>query len=246
MYDLGKLTAWVDLSTKCNAKCPQCHRTDRRGLMKVDWLEETSWSLSDFKKAFPKESLGLYENFQFCGTWGDPLMNKDLSKILKYLIDNSTATMEVNTNGSLMSEEWFWDLGKYCGDRLLILFCIDGCDQETHERYRQNTKLEKVLSNMRTLAMTNARTCSFTVVFKHNENEIYDIAEMAKENGADDVIFIPSNRFYLGSTNFPYFKNGVEINLEKIEGEKDLAYGRFHGTDDASMEKLKRLLDEKQ
>ena len=41
---------WLDLSTYCNASCPQCHRTDKNGLDKVEWLPLVKWSLEDFVK----------------------------------------------------------------------------------------------------------------------------------------------------------------------------------------------------
>ena len=51
-YKEGELIMWLDISTHCNAGCPQCHRTDVHGLGKADWLPLVQWSLDDFKKAF--------------------------------------------------------------------------------------------------------------------------------------------------------------------------------------------------
>ena len=34
-YEKKRLGMWLDLSTYCNAKCPQCHRTNADGLEKV-------------------------------------------------------------------------------------------------------------------------------------------------------------------------------------------------------------------
>ena len=44
---------FLDISTKCNLKCPQCHRTDPIGLGPVSWLEPSDWTVDMFKKAFP-------------------------------------------------------------------------------------------------------------------------------------------------------------------------------------------------
>ena len=49
LYKDKKLKAWIDLSTYCNAACPQCHRTDPRTSNKVDWLPLIQWSLEEFK-----------------------------------------------------------------------------------------------------------------------------------------------------------------------------------------------------
>ena len=53
MYSTQRLQVFVDLSTLCNAGCPQCHRTSVNGLGKQDWLPMVQWSLEEFKTAFP-------------------------------------------------------------------------------------------------------------------------------------------------------------------------------------------------
>ena len=40
----------VNITNLCNARCPQCQRTDRNGLGIVSTLPLTTWSLNDFKK----------------------------------------------------------------------------------------------------------------------------------------------------------------------------------------------------
>ena len=71
IYDLTKKPiAWIDLTTYCNAGCPQCHRTNPNGLGKVDWLPLVQWKLEEFKQAWPVESLNTISKFEICGTWG--------------------------------------------------------------------------------------------------------------------------------------------------------------------------------
>ena len=76
-----KLKVSLDLSTYCNAACPQCHRTSTDGLGKVDWLPLIKWSLEDFKRQFPEDSMNSLKRFEICGTWGDPMMSKDIGKL---------------------------------------------------------------------------------------------------------------------------------------------------------------------
>ena len=78
-WNNSKITK-IDLSVTnfCNAGCPQCDRTNPNGCGTDDWLPLTQWSLQDFKKAFPKDSLNQLGELQFCGTWGDPMMLKDI------------------------------------------------------------------------------------------------------------------------------------------------------------------------
>ena len=111
LYDDGKLRLWLDISTHCNAKCPQCHRTNADGLAKVDWLPLISWSIEQFKAAFPPSTFEHIEEVQLCGTWGDPMMNKDVDQIVYYILESSNNLhVIINTNGSIRNEEWWWTL----------------------------------------------------------------------------------------------------------------------------------------
>ena len=139
---------WLDLSTYCNASCPQCHRTDKNGLGKVDWLPLIKWTLDDFTKKFPPGSIDYVKEFEICGTWGDPIMSKDIGKIIKYIVDNSQAHISLNTNGGMRTPEWWEDLGSYCKERLLVHFDVDGTTNEMHQKYRRGVDLQTVLDNM--------------------------------------------------------------------------------------------------
>ena len=85
----------IGITNYCNAGCPQCHRTNPDGLGTFDWLPLTSWTLEDFKRAFPTfENINIVE---FCGIWGDPVMAKDIFEICEYIIDNSDCKIEILT-----------------------------------------------------------------------------------------------------------------------------------------------------
>lgn len=208
----------INITNYCNARCPQCHRTDTDGLGKVDWLPLTSWSIDDFKKKFPKETLDDVADYSFCGTWGDPMMAKDIEKIVEYIIDNSKSTITITTNGSIRDEEFWWNFGIKCGNRLSVVFDIDGVDEDMHQKYRRGASLEKVLKNMNTLSQTPATTLSQSIIFKHNQDYKEDILKLAKNNGSENHEFCISNRFYFDNklNDKFHFKNEVG-ELEYLE-----------------------------
>ncbi len=196
-YRRGDLIMWVDLSTYCNAGCPQCHRTKLIGHTTEDWLPLVQWSLQTFVEAFPINTLHHYARWEFCGTWGDPLMNKDLFGIVQYIIDNSTARIQINTNGSIRDANWWWDFGVMGGNRLQVWFDIDGTTQDMHSLYRQKTNLDKIKENVEAYCATNAEACAMTIVFKHNQDYLWDIHDMIRGLGVKGkLIFAESNRFY--------------------------------------------------
>ena len=210
------INIWLDLCTHCNAGCPQCHRTDPNGLKKQSWLPLIQWSLDMFKKAFPIESLNLIYEFQICGTWGDPIMNKDIYKICEYVIKNSECLVTLNTNGSLRDEFWWYSLGHLCGDRLNVFFDVDGTTQEMHSLYRQNTNLQKILDNMKALS-SHSNATVYTIKFKHNQDFIEDIQKLVSNYGCTEFYAVPSNRWESMSTlSFTDQKNEKFI-IEKID-----------------------------
>ena len=212
-----QLNVWLDLSTFCNASCPQCHRTDTSGLGKVDWLPLIKWSLADFIKKFPAGTIDQVQRFEVCGTWGDPVMSKDLAEICHHIIDHSQAYISINTNGGMRSPQWWEDLGNYCGDRLTVHFDIDGIDNEMHQKYRRGVDLQTVLENMEALSNTPANPGAFIILFKHNQHAAREIRDLATMYGAKFHYMIKSDRF-LANDKFRFTnEHGKEEWLEEMD-----------------------------
>ena len=230
-YNKKTLGMWLDLSTYCNAKCPQCHRTNADGLEKADWLPLIQWSFDEFKNMFPEKTLQHINHFDICGTWGDPIMNKDIFKIVKYIMDNSRARVLINTNGSFRNPDWWWELGLLgkAEKRITVMWAIEGITQEQQCFYRQDTNLNLILENMETFSLAGGLSQVFTVVFKHNEKDLYNIAEMVKGRGAEDIFFVQSNRFY-ENNKFKFIdKTGMEKALERTTlKDSDFYWNTFH------------------
>ena len=91
-YKQSDLILDVELTTHCNARCPQCSRTNEFDVTKrKKWLPLIQVTISDFKKWFPIINI---KHFHFSGKYGDPGMCKDLKEIVKYIINsNKTTTM---------------------------------------------------------------------------------------------------------------------------------------------------------
>lgn len=244
-YDDKELIVWVDMSTYCNAACPECHRTNPNGLGKVDWLPLVQWSIHDFKKLYPPKTMEHIHRFDFCGTFGDPVMAKDIHEILTYIAENSECKLQIHTNGSMRQDDWWWDMGVLFKDRLEVIFAIEGTNQEQHSFYRQKTDLFTVLNNMESIAATKSYVSVFCVVHQHNKDSLYDIAEMCKDAGAGMIWFCPSNRFYKGTgkTQFKFIKDGQIHYLEKPDVDYDSpVFNRgFNLTNVRDMQQLKQM-----
>ena len=219
-YKNKVLTLDVELTTRCNAKCPQCSRTDQNNkLNKKNWLPLDSVSISRFKKWFPIETLNHIKNIHFSGTFGDPGMCKDLFQIVKYVILKTTCDVSINTNGSMRDELFWWKLGAISDNRLHIIFDVDGTTQEMHSKYRRGTNLKKILNNMKAVSETNTKVSVFTVLFKHNQDHYDNIKKLAKEYGCESFDYVESSAF--GDNPIYEFENedGVPEVLVQITRE---------------------------
>lgn len=240
-YEKRNIGMWLDLSTYCNAKCPQCHRTDANGLQKVDWLPLIQWSFEEFKKIFPPKTLLNINHFDICGTWGDPIMNKDIFKIVEYIMDHSKASVLINTNGSFRNPDWWWDFGLLGKNRITVMWAVEGITQDQHSLYRQDTNLELILENMEAFSLAGGYSEVFTVTFKHNEDDLLAISQMVKTYGAKNIFFVQSNRFY-ENNKFKFIdKSRVEKTLEKTTREETDFYWRsWHLYDNEHMEMIRK------
>lgn len=217
-YNVSSLSLDMELTTFCNARCPQCSRTDEfNNLNKKKWLPLTQISISKFKKWLPPEDISHIRNFHFSGTYGDPGMCKDLYKIVCYIIDNSTTTtISINTNGGMRNTDFWWDIGAKGQDRIKIIFDVDGINQEMHEFYRRGVELSRVLDNMSAVLQTPATVSVLTILFKHNEEYLEQIQDMCRNMGVKNFDSVEANNF----RNGPIYKfndeQGQEVKLEQI------------------------------
>ena len=194
--DIEKLTVYLDLSTYCNAGCPQCNRTNwyAGGLNKNVWIPNVMWNLDRVKRAYPPGS-NIFKA-TICGTWGDPMMVKDIDKIIYYFLENDVE-ISLNTNGSLREPMWWYTLGRNMNEYDVfskITFDIDGIDNEMHARYRRKTVLDKVLENMESFTLGGGMARAHCIVFEHNEKYLKEIRDLALEKGAREIDFQKSNR----------------------------------------------------
>ncbi len=194
------LNIMLDVTTRCNAGCPQCHRTDPMGLNKASWLPDINWTLEEFKQALPEKLCNHIYNYDFCGTWGDCLTNPDILPMVKYIKENAHPEVSIciNTNGSLRNEEFWWDLGVAGGKNLQVVFCVEGTTQEMHENYRQFTFLDKIFNNMDMLSNTPATIRTQTLVWKHNEHCLPEIEKLCMDHGSVRHHFVATDRWHDG------------------------------------------------
>jgi len=173
----------LELTSKCNAACPACKRTQLNIKGK---LEINDIVLTDLQKAF--ETIDLEDaDIRFCGILGDPCVHNDIESISKYFIDNKKARVNIYTNGGMQTPKFWANLGYISKinstkhrQGLTVKFAVDGLE-DTNHLYRRNVNWGKVWANMTAYSQAGGFGIWNFVIFKHNEHQIDQALKKAKE-----------------------------------------------------------------
>ena len=192
LYEVKKLKSIeVELSSNCNAACPQCPRNNFGGET-LSTLPIQNWTLQQFKQHFDSSLIRSLQEFYFCGTYGDPLMCKDIVEICKYVKSvNEKCRIGIHTNGSLRDKETWLQLAKHTD---FVAFAIDGL-ADTNHLYRRHTSFDKILFNAHTFIKAGGTAKWDFIVFKHNQHQIEQARQLAFLNGFEEFNSKKTSRF---------------------------------------------------
>jgi len=209
----------VELSSYCNAACPMCPRYYQGSEIVRPDLELAQISLDQFREWFNPALVAKLNNFMFCGTVGDPMMAKDVVKIIDYVYEhNENIYMTINTNGGIRKESDWAHLGaisKKCGRRLRVIFSIDGLE-DTNHLYRRNVEWKTVMRNAKAYIDAGGKAEWDYLIFKHNEHQIEEAGKLSKEMKFFN--FVPKK-----ALGFEYVNNDL-VRVAALNKEGDFQY----------------------
>jgi MoaA/NifB/PqqE/SkfB family radical SAM enzyme len=213
----------LELSSKCNAACPQCPREDKLIKKFLD-KEKNEITLEKIINWFPKEFLENLKFISFKGTYSEPIIANDFYPIVEYFIKNTTADIKIHTNGSLRKSEFWAELGKLLHNRGMVTFGIDGLE-DTHSIYRVNTSYEKIINNAKEFIDNGGRATWQFIIFKYNEHQIETAKKIATDMKFYSFSLIASPRFE-SSKSFVLNKKGDLI--EKSDSYEAPTWDSIH------------------
>jgi radical SAM protein with 4Fe4S-binding SPASM domain len=191
----------IDTINICNLRCPLCPTgLDMPGRKKG----RMEWDL--FRKII--DDLGEYALTVVLHNWGEPLLNKDIFRMISYVRQRRIKTI-VSSNLNILNEEGAAALVASGLDELIV--SLDGVTAETYGQYRIGGSHPQVVQNIEMLVRIRAAQGSRRpriiwqyLVFKHNVHEVPEIRGMARRLGVDDVRIVsaqlggPGQTPYLG------------------------------------------------
>lgn len=177
----------IDIGIHCTLQCSECQRTifkkQKRSIPGRDMTIEQFDKISNFFKG---------RRINFCGTFSDPIFNKDFIEMLKLCKDKNIKPF-VSTAASHKPEEWYikaFEANKHA----VWIFGIDGLPHESH-LYRVNQDGEKLFNIMLKAKSLNIITVWQYIAFNHNKNSIEEAREIAIKNQIFfDVIYTTRNK----------------------------------------------------
>lgn len=189
----------IEPTTSCNLQCPECPSGLRSFNRPTGMLSYENFIniIDQLKKKL------IYLNLYF---QGEPFLNKDFCKMVKYASDAKIYT-STSSNAHFINKKLAEEIVKSGLDRIII--SIDGVSNETYIKYRKGGNLNKVLDGTVNLINAKKQLRSSTpfiiwqfIVFKHNEHEIETIKKMAKNYNVNRLNIKTAQIYNTNNTNF--------------------------------------------
>jgi MoaA/NifB/PqqE/SkfB family radical SAM enzyme len=181
----------LELTSRCNAACPQCPRSLNEGITNPD-LPLTELSLSDIKRVFEPRLIRQLRHIYLCGNYGDPMMAHDTLDVLRYFrMVNPRLHLTMHTNGSGRNSAWWAEAATLLN---VCRFGVDGLE-DTNHIYRRNTHWEVIMASVDSYISAGGVAEWDYLVFAHNEHQIQKAAQLAIEKGFRKFFVKRTSRF---------------------------------------------------
>jgi MoaA/NifB/PqqE/SkfB family radical SAM enzyme len=182
----------IEISTHCNAACPQCPRNNYGGKT-IENLPLINWDLADLKRALDIDFVQQLELVYFCGTYGDPLMNPNLVEMCAWLTEtNPTLKIGIHTNGGVGRKETFKQLANLVS---FVAFGIDGLEDTNHV-YRRNTDWNTIIENAKLYIDAGGKAVWDFIVFQHNQHQVDQAKDLSASLGFSEFNIKKTGRFF--------------------------------------------------
>jgi len=174
----------IEPTTSCNLRCPECP-SGLRSFSRPTGMLSTEIN----KKVIDELSPQLfYITYYF---QGEPFLNPSFTDLVSYASSKNIFTV-TSTNAHYLDDENCVRTIESGLSKLIV--SIDGFTEESYSKYRVGGQLSKVLEGTKNMVEWKRKTGSKTpeivwqfIVFRHNEHELEELRDLAKNIGVDRV-----------------------------------------------------------
>lgn len=172
-------TAKFEPTLRCNLNCAMCHQREKRKAIK----EELTFT--QIKKIINNLKQNGVKNILLVG--GEIFLRKDIFDILDYL-QKLNMNVRIITNGTLFADKNIEKILSY-NNIMRIAFSIDGPEKQHDEIRRVKGSFKKAITTIKKLSKKGILIGITCVLQKKNIFHIPYMIKLAKNIGADDIIF---------------------------------------------------------
>lgn len=178
---------FIEVTNRCNLTCPTCPLgTD----LAYQGYDKADISFENFKKIIDQIPSLVYVTLQGIG---EPLLNKDIVKMIKYCSEKGISTY-INTNGTILTENKSRELIEAALSNLSI--SINSFDQKVFSETRSGASITKITDNIkkfieikRNLNIKKPIISFRAILMKETEPHMEDLILKSNEMGVD-VLYI--------------------------------------------------------
>ena len=221
-------TIVLDLTNRCNLKCPLCFRTN---------TEINSLYDQDFKQVkqlLKKQISNKTDTILLANIYAEPLLYKYINETLDYIkmlskLFNKKVNTILETNASYQNKEyWLKQAELSKTHNIKYVFSLCGSTQELHSKYRVNANLEKTINNIKTFINHSDSYEIILIEFKYNQKDIknYKTWDILKDIPKDKIYIMPTTMF----NEMVYHKeeysdfNSVNTFNDNIDNKENIIY----------------------
>jgi len=173
----------LDICEFCNQTCSFC---DRRLHFLKNKRKARAWNIDEFNKTLPR--LAQEYQIAFSGGLGEPLLNKDLPKMLRGLKRvNKKIKLRVLTNGLTLTP-------KLCEEILcdvdVFRISLIAATEKTHQKFIEKSDFQKIISNLEYLKRVKPESLRLVISFigmKDNVDEFPALVRLAHALNVDEI-----------------------------------------------------------
>lgn len=162
-------SCYVHVTQKCNLTCPYCYSLSN---LRNNYIDKT---YDEWKSAIEKLVEMGFKRVVFSG--GEPLLHKDIFKILSFCKESGFIEIDLITNGTInLKTEELIQIKNTVSN---LCVSLDGYDEETNSKTRGKGNFLKVVENIKKIRKMEIPVNIISTIYKDNIDYINKYLDLA-------------------------------------------------------------------